>query len=27
LQYEGNVFVQDWEGCPEEALKKLGVQY
>ena len=27
LQYEGNVFVQDWEGCPDEALKKLGVQY
>ena len=27
LQYEGNVFVQDWEGCPEEALKKLGVKY
>jgi gluconate 2-dehydrogenase gamma chain len=27
LQYEGNVFVQEWEGCPDEALKKLGVSY
>jgi hypothetical protein len=27
LGYQGNVFVQDWEGCPEEALKKLGVSY
>ena len=27
LQYEGNVFVQEWEGCPDEALKKLGVRY
>ena len=27
LQYQGNVFVQEWEGCPEDALKKLGVTY
>jgi hypothetical protein len=27
LQYEGNVFVQEWEGCPDDALKKLGVSY
>src|SRR5712691_8678152 len=27
LQYQGNVFVQEWEGCPPEALKKLGVSY
>jgi len=27
LQYQGNVYVQEWEGCPEEALKKLGVSY
>jgi len=27
LQYEGNAFVQDWEGCPDDALKKLGVRY
>src|SRR3954452_930635 len=25
LQYQGNVFVDDWNGCPEEVLKKLGV--
>jgi hypothetical protein len=26
LQYQGNVFV-DWNGCPTEALRKLGVRY
>ena len=25
LQYRGNVFVSEWTGCPDEALKKLGV--
>src|SRR6516165_4728747 len=25
LQYQGNVFVSDWNGCPDEALKKLGL--
>jgi len=25
LQYLGNVFVAEWKGCPDEALKKLGV--
>lgn len=25
LQYQGNVFVSEWTGCPDEALKKLGV--
>lgn len=25
LQYLGNKFVREWTGCPEEALKKLGV--
>jgi hypothetical protein len=27
LQYQGNVFVDDWTGCPEAALTKLGVSY
>jgi len=27
LQYLGNTFVHDWQGCPPEALKKLGVSY
>ena len=27
LQYAGNVFVDEWTGCPEAALKKLGVSY
>jgi len=27
LQYEGNVFVSEWTGCPDAALKKLGVTY
>ena len=25
LQYVGNVFVDEWTGCPDAALKKLGV--
>lgn len=25
LQYQGNVFVSEWNGCPDEALRKLGV--
>jgi gluconate 2-dehydrogenase gamma chain len=25
LQYQGNRFVSEWNGCPEEALRKLGV--
>lgn len=27
LQYTGNTFVPHWNGCPPEALKKLGVSY
>jgi len=27
LQYMGNTFVPQWNGCPEAALKKLGVSY
>jgi hypothetical protein len=27
LQYVGNVFVDEWTGCPDAALKKLGVTY
>jgi gluconate 2-dehydrogenase gamma chain len=27
LQYVGNTFVPEWKGCPDEALKKLGVSY
>jgi gluconate 2-dehydrogenase gamma chain len=27
LQYQGNVFVSEWNGCPDAALKKLGVRY
>jgi hypothetical protein len=27
LQYRGNTVVPKWEGCPPEALKKLGVAY
>lgn len=27
LQYRGNAFVPEWKGCPEPALKKLGVSY
>jgi gluconate 2-dehydrogenase gamma chain len=26
LQYTGNVFVPEWKGCPDEVLKKLGVE-
>lgn len=25
LQFTGNVFVAEWNGCPEDALKKLGL--
>ena len=25
LQYQGNVFVSEWTGCPDAALRKLGV--
>jgi hypothetical protein len=25
LQYQGNVFVSEWNGCPPGALRKLGV--
>ena len=25
LQYQGNVFVDEWTGCPDAALRKLGV--
>jgi hypothetical protein len=25
LQYSGNIYVAEWNGCPEEALKKLGL--
>jgi hypothetical protein len=27
LQYKGNLFVPEWNGCPPAALKKLGVTY
>ena len=27
LQYRGNVFVDEWSGCPTAALDKLGVKY
>jgi len=27
LQYIGNQFMAEWQGCPPEALKKLGVSY
>jgi gluconate 2-dehydrogenase gamma chain len=27
VQYQGNVAVAEWKGCPPEALKKLGVAY
>lgn len=27
LQYMGNTTVSEWNGCPEAALKKLGVSY
>lgn len=27
LQYQGNVFVMEWTGCPPAQLQKLGVSY
>lgn len=27
LQYQGNTFVTEWNGCPPDALAKLGVKY
>jgi hypothetical protein len=27
LRYIGNTFVAEWKGCPEPALRKLGVSY
>jgi gluconate 2-dehydrogenase gamma chain len=27
LQYQGNAFLDEWNGCLEEALNKLGVKY
>lgn len=27
LRYQGNEFVMEWQGCPPEALRKLGVSY
>ena len=27
LQYQGNVFLDEWNGCPSAALAKLGVNY
>jgi hypothetical protein len=27
LQYLGNTFVAEWTGCPEAALRKLGISY
>jgi hypothetical protein len=27
LRYMGNTYVRTWNGCPEEACKKLGVSY
>ena len=27
LQYQGNVFIDEWNGCPAPALEKLGVKY
>jgi hypothetical protein len=27
LRYTGNVPVQEWKGCPEAQLRKLGVRY
>ena len=26
IQYKGNVFVMDWQGCPPEQLAKLGLE-
>ena len=27
LQYLGNKYVAEWRGCPDDALKQLGVRY
>jgi hypothetical protein len=27
LDYQGNTFVAEWKGCPDVALRKLGVSY
>jgi len=27
LDYQGNIFIDEWNGCPEPALRKLGVKY
>ena len=27
LRYTGNTYVRQWNGCPDDALKKLGVDY
>jgi gluconate 2-dehydrogenase gamma chain len=27
LRYQGNTFVPQWAGCPDPALRKIGVQY
>jgi hypothetical protein len=27
LHYQGNVFVDEWNGCPDAALRRLGVKY
>ena len=27
LDYQGNTFVAEWKGCPDAALRKLGVSY
>jgi gluconate 2-dehydrogenase gamma chain len=27
LDYRGHTFVREWDGCPEPALRKLGVSY
>jgi hypothetical protein len=27
LQYKGNTYVRTWNGCPDDACKKLGVRY
>ena len=27
LQYKGNTFITEWQGCPPAALAKLGVRY
>ena len=27
VRYRGNTFNPNWDGCPREALEKLGVSY